>query len=261
MLRGKFYGISDLGRVRTRNEDAYLINPLTGLFAIADGLGGRKAGDFASNYALEVLDDELFHLLERGMNPKEALKEAFLRTSTKVYERVSTSLEVRGAMTTLTAMLIREHKWYIAHVGDTRIYLARGKHLYLLTEDDTKAQLMVRRGLISPKEALNHPARNVLVRALGSRSVVKPHSYEGYTAKGDRYLLASDGLYSYFSDEELLEFMLSYEPKPLLEILRDEANERGGEDNLTAVAILITDAPIVATLLARFQSITLRRLV
>ncbi|NPA79978.1 MAG: serine/threonine-protein phosphatase [Thermotogae bacterium] len=261
MLRGKFYGITDLGRVRTRNEDAYLINPLTGLFAIADGLGGRKAGDFASNYALEVLDEELQNLLNAGWKPKEALKEAFIRTSSKVYERVTTSLEVRGAMTTLTAMLIREHKWYIAHVGDTRIYLARDGHLYLLTEDDTKAQLMVKRGLISPKEALTHPARNVLVRALGSRSVVKPHTYEGYTAKGDRYLLASDGLYSYFSNEELLEYMMTYEPKPLLELLRDEANERGGEDNLTAVAILITDAPLITTLLAKFQSITLRRLV
>ncbi len=261
MLRGKFYGITDLGRVRTRNEDAYLINPLTGLFAIADGLGGRKAGDFASNYALEVLDDELQRLLKAGWHPKEALKEAFVRTSTKVYERVTTSLEVRGAMTTLTAMLIREHKWYIAHVGDTRIYLARDNHLYLLTEDDTKAQLMVKRGLISAREALTHPARNVLVRALGSRSVVKPHTYEGYTAKGDRYLLASDGLYSYFSYEELLRYMTEYEPKPLLEVLRDEANDRGGEDNLTAVAIMITDAPIVATLLAKFQSITLRRLI
>ncbi len=261
MLRGKFYGITDIGRVRTSNEDAYLINPLTGLFAIADGLGGRKAGDFASNYALEVLDEELQNLLSQRVHPKRALKEAFIRTSTKVYERVSTSIEVRGAMTTLTAMLIREHKWYIAHVGDTRVYLARGKHLYLLTEDDTKAQLMVRKGLISPKEALTHPARNVLVRALGSRSVVKPHTYEGYVAKGDRYLLASDGLYSYFTDRELLDYMISYDPKPLLEALRDEVNYRGGEDNLTAVAIYITGTSFLSSLLARFQSFTLRRLV
>jgi Serine/threonine protein phosphatase len=260
-VRGKFYGITDIGRVRNKNEDAYIINPFTGLFAIADGLGGRKAGDFASNYALEILDLELQKTLKTRKNAKQALFEAFLNTSSAVFQKTTSSLDLKGAMTTLTALLLRNSKWYIAHVGDTRAYLLRGKHLYLLTEDDTKAQLMVKQKLIKPREALNHPARNVLVRALGSRPVVRPHMYEGYISKGDKFLLASDGLYSYFSFEELFEYIKNYEPKPLLEKLRDLANERGGEDNLTAVAVEITDVPLYSTLLARIQTFTFRRLV
>ncbi|MEO0222332.1 MAG: protein phosphatase 2C domain-containing protein [candidate division WOR-3 bacterium] len=260
-MRGRFYGITDLGKVRTRNEDAYVINPFTGLFAIADGLGGRKAGDFASNYALEVLDTELQNLLTIEKNPKEALRKAFINTSMAVFQRTSSSLDLKGAMTTLTALFLKDSKWYIAHVGDTRAYLLRWGHLYLLTDDDTKAQLLVRQGALKPDEALNHPSRNVLVRALGSRPIVKPHMYEGYIAKGDKFLLASDGLYSYFIYKELLEFISKYEPKPLLEKLRDGANERGGEDNLTAVAVEIIDAPLYSTLLARFQTLTLRRLI
>ena len=260
-MRGKFYGITDIGRVRNKNEDAYIINPFTGLFAIADGLGGRKAGDFASNYALEILDLELQKTLKTRKNAKQALFEAFLNTSSAVFQKTTSSLDLKGAMTTLTALLLRNSKWYIAHVGDTRAYLLRGKHLYLLTEDDTKAQLMVKQKLIKPREALNHPARNVLVRALGSRPVVRPHMYEGYISKGDKFLLASDGLYSYFSFEELFEYIKNYEPNPLLEKLRDLANERGGEDNLTAVAVEITDVPLYSTLLARIQTFTFRRLV
>jgi len=260
-VRGKFYGITDIGRVRNKNEDAYIINPFTGLFAIADGLGGRKAGDFASNYALEILDLELQKTLKTRKNAKQALFEAFLNTSSAVFQKTTSSLDLKGAMTTLTALLLRNSKWYIAHVGDTRAYLLRGKHLYLLTEDDTKAQLMVKQKLIKPREALNHPARNVLVRALGSRPVVRPHMYEGYISKGDKFLLASDGLYSYFSFEELFEYIKNYEPNPLLEKLRDLANERGGEDNLTAVAVEITDVPLYSTLLARIQTFTFRRLV
>ncbi len=260
-MRGKFYGITDIGRVRSKNEDAYVINPFTGLFAIADGLGGRKAGDMASNYALEVLDLEFQNSLKNEKDPKTALLKAFLNTSSAVFQKTTSSLELKGAMTTLTALIFRGVKWYIAHVGDTRAYLLRGRHLYLITDDDTKAQLMVKQKLIKPHEALNHPARNILVRALGSKPVVKPHMYEGYIAKGDKFLLASDGLYTYFSHRELFEYMKNYEPKPLLEKLRDIANERGGEDNLTAVAIEITDAPIYSTLLAYFQSFTFRRLV
>ncbi len=260
-MRGKFYGLTDLGKVRSKNEDAYIINPFTGLFAIADGLGGRKAGDFASNYALEVLDRELQNLMNMEKSPKEALRRAFLNTSMDVFQRTTSSIDVKGAMTTLTAMLLKDSKWFIAHVGDTRAYLARGKHLYLLTDDDTKAQLLVRQGALKPEEALNHPSRNVLVRALGSRPIVKPHIYEGYIAKNDRFLLASDGLYSYFEYKEILSYMLNYEPKPLLEKLRDEANNRGGEDNLTAVAVQITDAPLYSSILAGFQTLTLRRLI
>ncbi len=260
-MRGRFYGITDLGKVRKKNEDAYIINPFTGLFAIADGLGGRKAGDFASNYALEVLDTELQNLLHVEKSPKDALRRAFINTSMAVFQRTSSSLDLKGAMTTLTALLLKNSKWYIAHVGDTRAYLVRGKHLYLLTEDDTKAQLLVRQGALKPDEALNHPSRNVLVRALGSRPIVKPHMYEGFLAKGDRFLLASDGLYSYFDYKELLNYITTYEPKPLLEKLRKEANDRGGEDNLTAVAVEIIDVPPYSTLLAKFQNFTLRRLV
>lgn len=260
-MRGRFYGITDLGKVRTRNEDAYIINPFTGLFAIADGLGGRKAGDFASNYALEVLDKELQNLLSIEKKPKEALRKAFINTSMAVFQKTTSSLDLKGAMTTLTAMLLKDSKYYIAHVGDTRAYLLRWGHLYLLTDDDTKAQLLVRQGALKPEEALNHPSRNVLVRALGSKPVVKPHMYEGYIAKGDKFLLASDGLYSYFTYKELLEFLKQYEPKRLLEEMRNEANSRGGEDNLTAVAVEIIDAPFYSKILARFQTITLRRLI
>jgi Serine/threonine protein phosphatase len=94
-VRGKFYGITDIGRVRNKNEDAYIINPFTGLFAIADGLGGRKAGDFASNYALEILDLELQKTLKTERNPKMALLRAFLNTSSAVFQKTTSSLELR----------------------------------------------------------------------------------------------------------------------------------------------------------------------
>ncbi|MEO0143615.1 MAG: protein phosphatase 2C domain-containing protein [candidate division WOR-3 bacterium] len=236
-MRGRAYGITDLGRKRPKNEDFFAMDPSIGLFIVADGLGGRMSGDKASYEATQTFIEKLKNLINHYNDPKFILESAFKEASKRAYE-ISNSDEYYGAMTTFTALFFYKSKYYIVHVGDTRAYLLRAnRFFYQITEDDTQAQILVRKKALSPKEAETHPSKHVLTKALGHKPIIRPKLYVGNVMNGDKFLLCSDGLYIYFSQDELRDILKNYKPKEAVEILIKLANDRGGEDNITGIAI------------------------
>jgi len=236
-MRGRAYGITDLGKKRPKNEDFFAVDPSIGLFIVADGLGGRMSGDKASYEATQTFIEKLKSLMNLYNEPRIILESAFKEASKRAYE-ISNSDEYYGAMTTFTALFLYKSKFYIVHVGDTRVYILRAnRFFYQLTEDDTQAQILVKKKALSPKEAETHPSKHVLTKALGHKPIIRPKLYIGNVMNGDKFLLCSDGLYIYFSEDELKEILKKYKPKEAVEILVKLANDRGGEDNITAIVV------------------------
>jgi serine/threonine protein phosphatase PrpC len=236
-MKGRAYGLTDLGKRRAKNEDFFAMDPSIGLFIVADGLGGRMSGDKASYEATQTFIERLKELLNRNYDVKFMLESAFKEASRKAYE-ISNSDEYYGAMTTFTALFLHKSKFYLVHVGDTRAYLLRfNRFFYQLTEDDTQAQMLVKKKALSKKDAESHPSKHVLTKALGYKPIIKPKFYSGNLIDGDKFLLCSDGLYIYFSSDELRDILKNYKPKDAVEILTKLANDRGGEDNITAIVV------------------------
>lgn len=233
---------SDVGRVRERNEDAYFAGGA--VFAVADGLGGHRAGEVASQAALESLDE-----LSRK-SPAIAVRElaASVRTGNRtVYERAQADPELRGMGTTMTALAIHDGTARLAHVGDSRCYLLRGGTIRQLTDDHTVVARLVAEGRLTPEQAEVHPQRSLLLRALGAEEAVEVDEHQVPLAAGDRLLLCSDGLYAVLSDEEIKEMAAQDDDlDAICRRLVDEANARGGPDNITVVLVEIGEdaAPV-----------------
>ncbi len=237
--RGRAFGNTDIGRKRPKNEDFFAIDPSIGLFVVADGLGGRMSGDKASYEATQTFVETVKEYYGKIRDPVELLQKAFIEASKSTY-RVSTSEEYYGAMTTFTALFIYGKRYYIVHVGDTRAYLLRyGRFFRQITEDDTQAMALVKRGALSPEDAETHPSKHVLTKALGYKEIVIPKLYTGLVVDGDKFLLASDGAYIYFTNDELKEILRKYSPKDAVDLIIELANSRGGEDNITVVVVEI----------------------
>lgn len=236
-MKGRAFGNTHIGRVRPKNEDFFAIDPSIGLFVVADGLGGRMSGDRASYEATQTFVEVVKENYGKIEDPKELLRKAFLEASKSTY-RVNTSDEYYGAMTTFTALFLYRKRYYIVHVGDTRAYLLRYNRFFKqITEDDTQAMELVRRGALDPADAETHPSKHVLTKALGYKEIVIPKLYMGHVVDGDKFLLVSDGAYIYFSNQEMKNILKKYSPKDAVDLIIELANDRGGEDNITAVVV------------------------
>ncbi len=232
-------GLTDVGRTRERNEDALFVGRT--VFAVADGLGGHKAGEVASRLALSPIEaaDE-----QGARRAAHHIAEAVRKGNRAVYERAQGDPGVSGMATTLTAVAIHDGIAHLAHVGDSRCYLLRGGAITQLSRDHTLVARMVADGKLTPAQAEQHPQRSVLTRALGHERDVDVHTQNVVLSSGDRLLLCSDGLSGLLGDEELLR--LANSGSDLDEICRslvDEANARGGPDNITAIVVDITTSP------------------
>jgi protein phosphatase len=226
---------SDIGQVREGNEDSYLLaDPL---FAVADGMGGHRGGEVASDLALRTIE-ELFAAREG------TLTEQVERANGAVFERSQTDRDVSGMGTTLTAALVEGDRVRLAHVGDSRAYLMRDGRLHLLTEDHTLVHRMVQEGEITEAQAETHPHRSILTRALGVDPAVEVDERFVEVRGGDRVLLCTDGLTGMLHDGQI-ESVLETEPNPdvAVERLVREANRAGGVDNITAVLLDFAEAP------------------
>jgi len=229
--------LTDVGRVRERNEDAAFAGDH--VFAVADGLGGHRAGEVASDLALGSV-----RALDQA-EPRTAAKgvaEAVRKGNRAVHDRAETDDSLRGMGTTMTAVVISGNTAFIAHVGDSRCYLIRSGQITQLSRDHTLVARMVSEGRLTPEQAEAHPQRSVLTRALGADKDVDVDESRVTLIDGDRLLLCSDGLTGMLSDEEIRDFATS--GSDLDEICRrlvDAANERGGQDNITVVVIDIGD--------------------
>jgi serine/threonine protein phosphatase PrpC len=220
---------TDIGRVREGNEDSYLAEEP--LFAVADGMGGHKGGDVASQLALETLEAEF----REGTG---GLARLIRDANVAVFDRSRSDSAVTGMGTTLTAVVVEGTSALFAHVGDSRAYLLRAGDLRQLTEDHTLVARMVKSGEISQAEAAVHPHRSVLTRAVGTDAEVDVDEFDVALTDGDRLLLCSDGLTGMVTEEQILAILSATpDPQDAADRLVRAANRAGGVDNITVVIL------------------------
>ncbi len=244
------WAASDVGQTRKVNEDSFLLAPDLGLVAVADGMGGFQRGDVASGLACNVLKEtvathrELIDLYKRNATEstrgsvRAMLEMACQRACEEIYEASQAIAGEGGRMgTTMDALLIIGTTAFIAHVGDGRIFLVRGGESHQLTEDHSLVQQQLREGLITPEEAKKARFKNVITRALGAFPSVLVDSLTFELDRGDRLVLCSDGLHRYVGHRELSFMVGSQSGDEAVGKLVDLANQRGGRDNITVLAV------------------------
>ena len=232
---------TDVGVVRSGNEDSYLMAVERGLFIVADGMGGHAAGEVASDMATRIVA-EVFRPA-RGMSDDELMSQmigAIRSANEAIFRRTLSEQDKKGMGTTVTAMTLLPRRYLIGHVGDSRAYLLRGDTLSQLTKDHSYVQEQVDAGRLRPEEARVHPYANVITRCVGSSSDVVPDLYFGTLEAGDLLLIASDGLTGMLDDPDVQEIMQSGEPlEQMVDTLIAGANHRGGLDNTTTILVRI----------------------
>jgi PPM family protein phosphatase len=223
--------LTDTGRKRRHNEDAFVVEPP--LFAVADGMGGAQAGELASSLAAAALKDSQ----EPGEGGEERVNELIQQANRRVYERQSQDAAASGMGTTMTVALVEDGRVAIGHVGDSRAYLIRDGGLEQLTEDHSLVAELVRSGKLSPEEAEGHPQRSVITRALGTDPDVDVDTFSIETRPADLFLICSDGLTTMVDDETILAEVARNrnDLKSAAKALVRAANKGGGEDNITVV--------------------------
>ena len=234
----KIFSMTDVGRKREMNQDYVFatdesLGTLPNLLVVADGMGGHKAGDFASKYTVEVLKEELKHTLKDG--PEEILKDAAQTANHKLIEKADEDINLEGMGTTLVAATVIDHTLYFINVGDSRLYLLN-KDIRQLSRDHSLVEEMVRLGGINEEEARHHPDKNIITRAIGVKEDVEVDFYEFSLKKGDIILMCSDGLSNMIEYEEI--FAIVKGARDIVEAgqnLIDRANENGGNDNISVV--------------------------
>jgi len=245
-------GLTDVGRRRIANEDAFLVDDGLGLYVVADGMGGHAAGEVASHEAV----DTVHGMVKRGRDALDAiaagdLSETAVHRAIRVIEsavQAATYMvfaiaqnepEQQGMGTTLSALALVGNHGVTAQVGDSRVYLVRDGRAQALTEDHTLVAWQLKQGIISAEEALVSPHKNVITRAVGSRDYVQVDTGFFDVQPGDTFLLCSDGLHGYLDDDEIpqiIDLGATIAVRRFIEL----ANERGGRDNITAVVVEVS---------------------
>ena len=238
MRIGRTAVVTDTGRRRIGNEDAYVFKPP--FFAIADGMGGARAGEIAAGLAAAAL--------EEGAEPTsaEGIVALIDEANRQIWERSIQDPDTSGMGTTVTAALVAAEpgKVVIGHVGDSRAYLYRDGTLAQLTTDHSLVVELVESGILTPEEAERHPQRSAITRAVGTEPTVEVDAFTVDAEPGDLYLICSDGLTDMLTEEELEDVLAktAADPARAADALVAAANARGGEDNITVVLFEMTDA-------------------
>ena len=196
-------------------------------------MGGHKAGDFASKYTVEVLEEELKHTLKEG--PEEILRDAVRTANHKLIEAAGKDIKLEGMGTTLVAATVIDHTLYFVNVGDSRLYLIN-QDIRQLSRDHSLVEEMVRLGGINEEEAKHHPDKNIITRAIGAKEEVEADFFEYHLKKGDVILMCTDGLCNMVDDEEI--FGIIKGARDIVEAgqtLIEHANANGGKDNIGVV--------------------------
>ena len=236
-----------VGMRRSNNEDAYcaLLGPnapsgASALLAVADGMGGHRAGEVASTMAIQGLVSRLSRKSgEDGTLSTESQQESLLeqvvqQVNGEVFQ-AATRPEMHGMGTTLTVAMVAGSSLHLAHVGDSRGYLLRKGELSQLTRDHSWVAEQVAAGLLTPEQAQSDSKRNILTRALGTAPCIKVDTTSVQLEEGDVLLLCSDGLHSLVTDEKIAQVLAKKEPQGASKALVDNANALGGNDNITVV--------------------------
>jgi serine/threonine protein phosphatase PrpC len=248
-MRVVSYGLSDLGRKRTLNEDSFLADDDIGFYIVADGVGGHAKGEIASALAVE----EAYGFVKRGKDKidafladptednlfgvKRLMESAIQSACYMVFGMAELDPTRHGMSTTVSALLIAEGLGMLAQVGDSRVYRLRFGQAVQLTEDHTLINYKLKHGLITPEEAQRAPGKNVITRAVGHRDYVQVDTVDCDVLPRDRFLLCSDGLHCYLQDEEVAGYLSGGSQEQVAQSLVDMANGRGGRDNITVLLV------------------------
>ena len=236
------------GLKRSENQDALgkfprehidVTRPKGQLFIVADGMGGHLGGREASQMAVHIIEEEYFANGQEGI--AESLLKAFHEANEQIYARAKDDPSLRGMGTTGTALVLREGKGCIVHIGDSRAYRITADSFEQITRDHSQVEELVRQNILTPEQAARHPQRNVLSRALGVQPETEMDVFDDIPLRpGDYFLLCSDGL-AKVSQEVIQQTILSHSPQEACDLLVQMANEHGGHDNVTVQIIRVND--------------------
>jgi protein phosphatase len=257
-------GKTDVGCVRTNNEDNFGYDMRHGIFVVCDGMGGSAAGEVASKMGVDTM---LTYFREAGANghfpqvvePLEGLSErgnalssAIHLANTAIHEAAQRHAAHAGMGSTIVSVLMDKELFSVGHVGDSRVYLIRGGDIQQITQDHSLVMEYVRRGLISLEEAERSDVQNVIMRALGSEEKVEPDLEDMVAMPGDILLLASDGLTKYLKPDQILALItISGDMEEACDRLIQAAKDAGGDDNITCLLIHVVERPWYARWLRR----------
>ncbi|MBK6379234.1 MAG: Stp1/IreP family PP2C-type Ser/Thr phosphatase [Chitinophagaceae bacterium] len=235
--------VSDLGNIRTNNEDMGLFFKVADegllrekgyMLIVADGMGGNQAGEVASRMATDIISHEYFK--QNGAVEKNLAKVLALANKT-IFEKASSSDTHKGMGTTCTVLVVIDKAVYYAHMDDSRAYIQKDNSITQITSDHTYVQQLVNSGDITAEEAATHPKRNILTNAMGTKPDMRIDTgkCKYLLEKNDRLLLCSDGLYDYLNSNEIKEILIANDIKKAADIMIQQAKARGGHDNITVV--------------------------
>lgn len=238
-----FFAKSDVGRVRAANEDYFLNEKIAEgeyLFIVADGMGGHQAGDVASRLASDTFFESYRGLRKKGTPIQASMDLSMRKANSVVFKKAASDVAKRGMGTTFSALVIAGMKAFIAHVGDSRVYLVRKNKIRRLTTDHSFVEKLVEEGRISADEARDHPQKNVLYMSLGARESFTPEMQGDIPLEeGDALVMCSDGLSNMVEDETLMNVAMDYFPEEAAHTLVKLANSHGGTDNITVQVVRI----------------------
>lgn len=236
----KTYSMTDIGRRRKLNQDTvysceHPLGNLNNLFIVADGMGGHKAGDYASAYTVKAIEREVEVCEDKS--PIKILREAITVANMEIYEKASTEPDFAGMGTTVVAATIIDDILYVANVGDSRLYLI-DKGITQVTKDHSLVAELVRKGSLDESQAKLHPDKNIITRAIGAAPSVEIDFFEVELSAGDIILMCTDGLTNMVDDDEILRIVRCGVDVPeMAENLIKMANHNGGKDNIGVVII------------------------
>ena len=239
----KMMALSDVGRVRETNQDYYYIceeNDEIKLAILADGMGGYNGGEIASKLATETTRDYIKNNLYSTLPDKKEIEKLIISAieyaNMVVYEKSKEDQNLNGMGTTLEVCLIYNNMAYIAHIGDSRVYLIRDNKIDKLTTDHSYVENLIKEGKITEEEAVNHPKKNIITKALGCTAYVEPDIMQMKMEKQDIIVMTSDGLTNKVTDEKIYEIINKDIETSTINLIK-EANELGGNDNITTIVI------------------------
>jgi len=264
-----FWAATDVGRKRSHNEDNFLVDQKLSLFVVADGMGGHASGEIASQMAVSefrgAVDSrrdiiEAYGRRETGVTTHDVLgvlEYAVQSAGLAIFERGRKEVDKRGMGTTISAFMLIGERGFIAHVGDSRVYMVRGGQTVQLTEDHSLVNELIRHGKVTRETLAQSPYasyKNAVTRALGVYETVQVDTIDLEVLPGDQFLLCSDGLHAYLDEKEITRQLLDESITAIPGKLVEHANKGGGHDNITAV-VLRVHAEATATADKRSQEL------
>ncbi len=236
-------GNTHKGMVRQSNEDAYGIYSDLSLYIVADGLGGHAGGEVASRIAVEAIRECIASTDNASLKIRDSVITAIKKANIKILLESGKKQNLHGMGTTVAVVMNGGNTAIVAHVGDSRVYLVRGDAITRITKDHTIVEEYIRLGLLTPQDALYHPSKHMLSRALGTSGDVDVDVTEIQLQAGDTLILCTDGLTNMISDNEISDVILELSPSPekITDKLIALANKNGGIDNITVIAICAVD--------------------